>query len=139
MTETENKGSVKRIYHPYWLWEDWKNGFFETLSGKEREIKVQSCLEMFRSEELTRANMYRVIQEWKYSCEHNLTNLSMNRIAYIGQAACCIYDGIPSSVTMASWRLLSKEDQDRSDNIALEVIKAWEEQNKAIQLCLNFG
>jgi len=128
---------MKRIYYPYWLWEDYKCGFYNNCSGNIKQQKIDKCLEMFNSKELTKLNMFRVINEWKYSCEHNLTNESLNKIAYIGQGACCLYANIPNIITMECWSMLTKEVQDRSNLIAQEVLNYWIENNKYIQLCLN--
>lgn len=128
---------MKRIYHPYWLWEDYKAGFYDNLSGKDKQNKIDKVIEMFNSKELTEEYMTKVINEWKYSCEHNLTNESMNKIAYIGQAACCLYSNIPSTITMEAWGLLSKEVKERSNSISEEVLNTWINNNKKIQLCLN--
>ena len=128
---------MKRIYHPYSLWEDHKHGFYNNCSGKEKEEKTQAVLNMFNSAELTKEYMTRVINEWVYSCQHNFTNESLNKIAYLGQAACCIYAGIPNTITMNAWSMLTKEVQDRADGIAKECINKWINQNKRIQLCLN--
>ena len=128
---------MKRIYHPYNLWEDYRDGFYDNISGSEKQKKVELVVEMFNSEELTYVNMNRVINEWTNSCEHNLTNESMNKIAYIGQGACCLYGGVPSSITMSSWSLLSNEVKERADKQAKEVLNNWIEINKNKQLCLN--
>lgn len=128
---------MKRIYHPYWKWEDYKNGFYDNLGGEVKKRKIIKAVEMFNDYKLTKKFMLRVINEWKYSCEHNLTNESLNKVAYIGQGACCIYDKIPNTVTMEAWSLLKPEIQNRADEIAKEVIKIWETRNKEIQLCLN--
>jgi len=128
---------MKRIYHPYWLWEDYKNGLYDNCSGAIKEQKKDKCLEMFNSFDLTKEFMYRVVNEWKYSCEHNLTNESLNKIAYIGQSACCLYDSIPNTITMECWSLLSQEVKERSNILAQEVLDYWYSQNKFIQLCLN--
>ena len=127
---------MKRIYHPYWRWEDYPNGFYDNCSGSVKESLIQKGIEMFNSQKLTRENMFRVVDEWKYSCEHNLTNPSMNQIAYIGQAACCIYASIPSTVTMELWSMLSKEVQQRANNDAQDALNHWISNNKNIQLCL---
>jgi len=126
-----------RIYHPYWRWEDYKAGFYNHCSGEEKKILIKKGVEMFNSEKLTLINMYKVINEWKYSCEHNFTNPSLNKIAYIGQAACCIYAYIPSTITMELWNMLEKDIQNRANNNALEVLDTWINNNKKIQLCLN--
>lgn len=127
---------MKRIYHPFWLWEDFKAGFYDNISGEKKKELSLKVLELFNNPKATKEFMLRVINEWKYSCEHNLTNDSLNKIAYIGQGACCLYAGIPNSITMESWSLLSKDVQKRSDEIAKEVISIWESNNKNIQLCL---
>lgn len=126
---------MERVYHHYEKWEDYPAGFYNACSGKEKESKIQKVIEMFNSELLTREFMTKVISEWKYSCEHNLTNPAMNQIAYIGQSACCIYAEVPSTATMEAWSLLSNEVQYRSDSIAREVLEIWKTKNN--QLCLN--
>lgn len=130
--------TIKRVFHPYTKWEDYTHGFYENCSGKEKESKLEKCIILFNSEQLTREYMFRVVNEWKYSCEHNLTNESLNQIAYIGQAACCLYASIPNTITMEAWSMLSQDVQERSNKIAKEAIKEWNKQNKLIQLCLNF-
>lgn len=129
---------MKRIYHNYNLWEDFKNGFYDNCKNELKESKIRSVIDMFSSEELTYEYMNRVIDEWVYSCEHNFTNDSINKIAYIGQAACCIYDKVPNLITMYAWKFLSYDIQKRSDLIALETIKKWE-QNQTLKNILNNG
>jgi hypothetical protein len=127
---------MERIYHPYWLWEDYKAGFYENISGEEKKQMTLKVIEMFNSELLTKEFMNRVITEWKYSCEHNLTNESLNKIAYIGQGACCVYAKVPNTITMEAWSLLDKEVQIRANKIAEKTIENWINKNKRIQLCL---
>ena len=127
---------MKRIYHPYWLWEDYKAGFYDNVSGERKKELIKKVLEMFNDSKLTKENMLFVVNNWTYSCEHNLTNESLNKIAYIGQSACCVYASVPCSITMESWSLLSDEVKKRSDKIALECINIWKNNNKNIQLCL---
>lgn len=117
---------MKRIYHPYWLWEDYKAGFYDNVSGKNKKELINYVIELFSNPNLTETYMRKVIDNWKYSCEHNLTNLSMNRIAYLGQSACCIYKSIPSTITMEAWNLVDKSNRDIADSIASNIIKEWE-------------
>ena len=126
-----------RIYHPYWRWEDFKAGFYNNCSGEEKKILINKGIEMFNSEKLTLLNMYRVVNEWKNSCEHNFTNPSLNKIAYIGQGACCLYANIPATVTMEIWNMLEKNIQNRANSNAEKVLNHWIINNKRIQLCLN--
>lgn len=116
---------MERIFHPYWLWEDYKCGFYESATGEKKKQQQEKVVEMFNSAELTREFMMKAINEWVNSCEHNLTNPAMNKIAYLGQSACCIYAGVGSQITMTSWSLLTKEVQQRSNEIAKEVLTIW--------------
>jgi hypothetical protein len=131
------KVSTKRIFHPYTMWEDYKAGFYDNCSGDKKTEVLQRSIDMFNSMDLTKKNMNLVIETWKYSCEQNLTNPSMNKIAYIGQGACCIYGGVPATITMEAWSHLTDEVKDRSNELAKEVITKWNNNNKKIQLCLN--
>jgi hypothetical protein len=128
---------MERIYHPYWLWEDYKNGFYDNISGDQKKTLILKVIEMFNDEKLTTYNMNYVVDNWKYSMEHNLSNNSINKIAYIGQCACCNYFKIPNSITMECWSKLSKETQIRANKNAIESIDRWVNNNKFIQLCLN--
>ena len=118
--------NIERIYHPWNLWEDYESGFYNNFSGKEKQSMIDKAVEMFSSKELTRENMDKVIKTWVLSCEQNLTNNGMNKVAYIGQAACCIYAGIPATVTMEAWSSVSKENQDVANQVAEEILKEWE-------------
>jgi hypothetical protein len=128
---------MERIYHPYWNWEDHKAGFYDNCSGDIKKTYQSKIIEMFSSETLTQDFMLKVINQWKFSCEHNLTNNAVNQIAYIGQGACCIYCGAPCTVTMESWSKVPLEFQERANKIAESVIEIWKSNNKKIQLCLN--
>ena len=65
-----------------------------------------------------------VISEWINSCEHYLTNKSMNRIAWLGQAAMCYSTGIPSKFC-SGFNLLTAEQQDKANITALEALNYW--------------
>jgi hypothetical protein len=129
---------MKRIYHNYQKWEDFKCGFYETASGKNKDLLVSKAIELFSNPKNTEFYMDRVINEWKNSCEHNLTNLSLNRIAYIGQAACCIYAKIPFQITMNAWNKVDINFRIIADSIANKKIKEWE-QNQKLKNILESG
>ena len=44
---------LKQIYHPYWLWEDWKLGFYNSFSTEEKKQKQPKVIEMFCNEKET--------------------------------------------------------------------------------------
>lgn len=117
---------MNRVWHPYTKWEDYPAGFYDTCNGQEKEEKIKQVVEFFNDEKKVDEFMNRAAAEWVFSFEHNLTNNSMNKIAYIGQAACCLYNGIPSTVTMEAWSLLDKSIQERANEIAEKTLKKWE-------------
>lgn len=129
---------MERIYHRYEYWECFKEGFFKSSSGLERKELSKKVIELFEDSKKTEIFMRKVISEWIYSCEHNLTNISMNRVAWLGQSACCIYAKIPYSVTMENWRHVSEEKRNKACEIAERLIKEFEETEKRSQLCLKF-
>lgn len=117
---------MEQIFHPYNLWEDHKHGFYDNISGKNRGDLENKVFELFENEKICEEYMFRVINEWRYSCEHNLSNNSMNKIAYIGQSACCLFGGVPSTITMDCWSHLDKEVRERANEIAEKALACWE-------------
>lgn len=118
---------MKRIYHPYWLWEEFQNGFYESYSKKDFDIKKEKIVELFSCSEKTSHFMRRVINEFPYSCEHNFTNTSMNRIAFLGQCAALLYCNSPSELTMKSWSFVPEKFQNQANLIAEEIINNYVE------------
>jgi len=117
---------INRIYHPYNKWEDYKAGFYDNISGKNKQQMINKVIEFFSNQELTERFMCKVVNEWVFSCEHNLSNYSMNRIAYLGQSAVCLFSGVPSTITMEAWNLVDQENRDKADLIAKKIIEEWE-------------
>lgn len=123
---------MNRIYHPYWLWEDYLHRMYETplkskISGVDEEERLLKVVECLGNEKTCYKYMKLVIDQWKYACEYRLTNKSMNRIAWLGQCACCLYGGIKQDETKKAWHLLSEEQQQQKANeIARKLIEEWE-------------
>lgn len=131
------KADKNRIYHPWDKWEDYHFNFYDNCTGQQKEFKLQSAVDMFNSVIDTERCMNHVVDNWTNSMEHNLTNNSMNKIAYIGQSACAFYDNIPATITMEAWSLLTDEVKERSNQLAQGAIDKWNRNNKFIQICLN--
>jgi hypothetical protein len=115
----------EQIFHPFNLWEDHKFGFYNNISGKNKKEMIQQVVDLFCNPDKTRLYMSKVVNEWYYSCQHNLTNPTINHIAYLGQAACCLCDGVPSTVTMEAWSKVPKDFQDIANSIAESTLSIW--------------
>lgn len=122
---TQNTGDKARIFHTADKWEATKAGFFATtVKGKTKdECEAEYCAFLGSPSEF-RAGMEKVFSDWPNSCEHNLTNRSMNRIAWLGQAAACVARGLPSTYR-AGFSQLSAEQQGAANQLALACLNEW--------------
>ena len=115
---------MKQIYHPYWNWECFKSGFFNTTSDLEKEdAKLKYCEFLSDLVRFEKA-LIRVLNEWPISCEQFLSNPNMNRIAWLGQASMCIETGIPS-IYRGGFKLLSDQKQKEADLMAEKYLKIF--------------
>jgi hypothetical protein len=122
---TVNTSDPSRIFHTHDKWECYKAGFYSpTLNG----LTVEECERMYQSfltnDEVFSAALEYVTANWKHSCEHYLTNVAMNRIAWLGQAAACYAMGIPSSFR-GGFNLLTEPQKQRANDIALQYLNKW--------------
>jgi hypothetical protein len=134
---TVNTNDPKRIFHTYEKWECYKAGFYEpshpTMSKDEYEKEYANFL---KNDKLFKRGLRKVISKWKHSCEHYLTNASMNRIAWLGQAAVCAELKI-SSEFRAGYHLLTEEEQEKANRLALKYLNKWLVKNKRKKVSLN--
>ena len=117
---------IKQIYHPYWLWEDFKNGMWRKLTKEEESELLPQVIEFTGNHELYGGAMFEVIREWKYSCEHNLSDLNVNRRAWLGHAACCFKHGWPEYLVREAWNQLTSDQQFKANTMADNAIREWE-------------
>lgn len=117
---------MKRLWHHYQTWEDYKAGMWRSVTGAEREDFFQVAIDFTGNAELYGSWMLKVLDEWPISCEQNLTDTGMNRKAWIGHAACCLATSCPEDVTRSAWGELSQEQQDAANAKAQEAIEKWE-------------
>lgn len=122
------KIKIPRKYRPWWEWECYRAGFFSTTPPKG--LDADRCREMYRDflSDLSRFDkaMSRVVVEWPNSCEHFLTNPTMNKIAWFGQAAACIEMGVPA-MFRAGFKLLTPEQQEAANALANNHYERWTE------------
>lgn len=113
---------MKQQFYNYKLWEDQKAGMYKKLQKDKEEFYVVMAINLMNSTEEWGKYMLDVIEEWEFSCKQNLTNNSQNKIAWIGQAACCLACGIPDYITKKVWWSLSDETQEKANKKAQEAL-----------------
>jgi ParB-like chromosome segregation protein Spo0J len=125
-----NTSDENRTFHTWDKWECYKAGFYNTTPPKG--MGKEQCREAYRDflGDLDRfqVGLKGVTDEWQNSCEHYLTNVAMNRIAWLGQAAMCYATGIPAEFR-GGFSLLSDEQQSAANELALKYLNIWLERN----------
>lgn len=119
---------MKRIYHHVDLLEEapmWGN-----CKPAEQELLISQSYKLLVHQDDFKKACENVILNWPFSTEHNLSARVQNRKAWMGQAACCVNHGSTEYTTRQAWRMLTSEQQDVANNIAMEVIKGWEQCRK---------
>ncbi len=124
-----NTNDPNRIFHTFDKWECHKHGFY---ASTKKDWSHEQCENEFKrilsDQELFASILEKIIVEWKFSCEHYLTNSSMNRIAWLGQAAVCYESGIPSRYSSA-WFDISEENREKANKTALVYLNKWLDSN----------
>ena len=128
-----------RIFHTYDKWECHKAGFYSsTKEGWSHEECKSEFIRILSDASLFEEILKKVIVEWKYSCEHYLTNKAMNRIAWLGQAAVCYNSGVPSRYSSA-WFDIPYEKQLEADAVALKYLNIWLSENNLDEVSIEEG
>lgn len=122
--------NTNRIFHTWEKWECYKAGFYS--DNAPLGMSIDDCetryKEFLSDLPLFEKYLARVITEWKFSCEHYLTNENMNRIAWLGQASMCLYSSVPSKYR-GGYNLLTGDQKIAADSMALVYLNKWLKAN----------
>jgi ParB-like chromosome segregation protein Spo0J len=134
---TVNTSDENRVFHTHDKWECHKAGFYANTKDDMTKGECESAYREFLSD-IPRFNdtLDHVITEWKHSCEHYLTNVAMNRIAWLGQAAMCYATGVPA-VFRGGFFLLTDEQQSLANDAALVALNKWMKANGRDEVTMN--
>lgn len=133
---TTNTSDPDRIFHTFEKWECHKAGFYASnKDGMKAEQCEQAYAQFLSNDEEFKAGLQGVFDNWVNSCEHYLTNKAMNRIAWLGQAAVCYSKGIPSKFC-AGFNLLTNEQQNHANEVALEGLNFWMKKHNRPELSI---
>lgn len=127
-----------RYWHPIQKWECVKAGLYAESApdGRDADASRQAYADFLGDPVRFRAALQRVLTEWPIACEQFLSNESINRIAWLGQASMCIETGVPCKYR-SGFALLSEDQQATANSIADEALQAWlSARSNHIQLLL---
>lgn len=120
-----NTNDPSRIFHTWDKWECYKNGFYET---NHKTLSKSECEKIFKETlsdyKLFASILEKVITEWKFSCEHYLSNKSLNRIAWLGQASVNYHTGVPSKFSNV-WFDIDESKRNEANEVALTYLNKW--------------
>jgi hypothetical protein len=120
-----------RIYHDFRKWEEVAAGMWEILPADQEKNILQKAVEFTGNADLYGSFMMRVIREWPVSCEQAFTNPSMNHLAWVGHAACCMAIGCPEYITRRAWGMLTQQQRDDANARALDSVRTWHDLNRS--------
>lgn len=116
---------MTRVFHPWDKWECYKHNFFGGMLDYEKDDTLELYASLLRDLSSFESALQEITTNWKYSCEHNLTNESMNRVAWLGQASCALVFNVPHNVCMGGYNLLTSEEQQAADATAEKYLDKW--------------
>lgn len=109
-------------------------GMYQSSNDLDHDIACAARL--LRDVHMLNVSMHAVLTSWPVAVQHNLSNTSMNRQAWLGQAACCLAEDIPEDATRFAWRTLTETEQAEANAVADKVIAKWEREFQGAQAFL---
>ena len=125
---------LKRVYRHYEELEEFHAGMWKIIRGEDRKSAIKRAADLMKNASDFQSAMTRALVEWEKSCEVNLTAESVNRIAWLGHAGCCIGVDSPEESTRAAWHTLNKDEQDAANKAAAVVLNIWMGSYQGTQL-----
>jgi hypothetical protein len=99
------------------------------VPSSERQDYLDRAVKFTGDHELYGSWMMKVLDSWPRSCEHNLTDMNINRRAWVGHAACCLAFGCPEDIVREAWGLLTQEQRDLANGVADLAIAEYEKRH----------
>lgn len=122
------KNNIKPVWNNYREWEDYKNGMYQ--NGNNKEI-IKQCYEILTDDNL-KDNMRDTTKTYEISTKVNFTNKMFNPVSWLGQATCNLLIGATAQEVCSAWMSMTKEQQEKANNIAKEVIKEWRDNYESL-------
>jgi hypothetical protein len=120
---------TERIYHHYEQLEEYKRGMWRIVRGEERRKYAEKAADLMRNPQAFKEAMRQAVAEWPISCEHNLSAVDTNRLAWLGHAGCCLAVGSSEENTRIGWHMLNPLEQSEANRVAQEVVAEWEQHH----------
>ena len=121
-------------YVPYLEWEDWLNGMWRKVDDEPEWIC--KAVEFTGDHVRYGTAMVEVSEAWPRTMLNSLTNVSINRRAFLGHCACSYAINCPEYITRMAWKQLNDKQRYLADKVAQETINKWvaiyENENRGV-------
>lgn len=114
------------IWHPYWMLEEIKHNMWGSVNHRKTWLDI--AILFTGNHELYGEWMFKVVDEWRYSCQHNLTKNGDKR-PWIGHAAVALAIKCPEDIVREAWGFLTTEQKDLANMKASAAIEYWKSKN----------
>ncbi len=115
---------MKRLFEKYTEWEDYKNGMYEMYKTEDEDL-IRKSVYLLTNSVLFLETCKSVVKDWRITTSVHLTNNTINKKAWIGQASCNYLYKVPELLTRVAWGKLTKDQQENANNIAQTVINSY--------------
>lgn len=113
-----------QVFHPYTAWEDWQAGMWQAPANVTAEMEHAAHILGDQFVFLPAARD--MLRAWPTAAEQNLTAMTQNRRAWVGQATCCHLAGITEQATRLAWWTLTAAEQYAANQTADHAVAEWE-------------
>ena len=93
---------------------------------EDKKLWLRRAIQFTSDHKLYGRYMLKVIEKWPVSCENALTDLTINRKAWIGHAAVALALRCPEYIVREAWGHLTNEQQLLANAKAERAIQIWE-------------
>lgn len=126
--KTKKKLKINRIYSHYETWEDYHNGMYNEIKDENVMFRINESMLLLSTPLFLYDAMRAVLEKWENASDFNMSNLSCNRRAWLGQAACSLMIKATESEVRRAWGTLSEIERRAANDIASQVIIEYEKK-----------
>lgn len=117
---------MKQVFHAAQTWEEYPAGMWRAVTNpEERQSYITASAALMKDLGAFLEAMLKAVDKWPISCEHQLTNQSINHQAWLGHAGCCIATNSPEDCTRLGWHTLNQAEQDAANLAANQAYEIW--------------
>jgi len=127
---------MKRLYYPFYEWEDFKNGMYNKVMKSKESYYIDLSIRLLSNRKEFLDTMILILEHWPISVNENLSNVSCNRRAWLGQSACNYRYSSPEYLTRLAWGQMSQVSRYHANKEADKIIRVYEKQNNKVHIQL---